>query len=506
MDRIRFKKCLTEKGRHEPLFYAILQYENHWSVFQKREIMSELLFKDSVSLAVRDLSSDISIAFISLGSNALHQRPVGILRLKLNKFRANKRYEFTDVNLGIHNQDTPIAVSFSIDIKLTTSMFRLWERISCPIRQYYASQFSLTEKVRIRDAESIYMQRYLRTALGIPSHIASIFFVRNSSVVGLFHTLRQTKCRLANAIEPFNAALTFLHRVQYWERPCYAVLFHITWPLIVHYPDVLLPFLVSAILFGILRGYKPFELKITETKQRTCPVAHGRHMLDGPVSKFHETEKTDVKRKGIKAKIWPCLNRLFSPCRRVGSFRSRSSPIVTPCTNASIETVTDASRLRTETWRICDDDNANIDVSAPPDGMDEEQSEPKNSSEQIEARLSALKKLELKFGSIRRGLRITNEGVIQMCEFAERLHALFLWEDPHVSTLFVFCCILALLLMSLLGSRMVAILAGYYVFRHPAFRDPYPNRLVSLFYRLPTRDGDLHCLRPPLQSKSFHPP
>jgi hypothetical protein len=68
----------------------------------------------------------------------------------------------------------------------------------------------------------------------------------------------------------------------------------------------------------------------------------------------------------------------------------------------------------------------------------------------------------------------------------ERLQALLSWRDPRATSIFVTFCLIAAIVLYVTPFRVVAVLIGVYVLRHPKFRDPLPAVPLNFFRRLPS--------------------
>ncbi|KAF5454855.1 hypothetical protein F2P56_024489 [Juglans regia] len=71
----------------------------------------------------------------------------------------------------------------------------------------------------------------------------------------------------------------------------------------------------------------------------------------------------------------------------------------------------------------------------------------------------------------------------------ERLQALLNWHDPRATSLFAIFCLSAAIILHITPFRVVALLAGFYMLRHPMFRDKLPSFsvLLNFFGRLPSK-------------------
>jgi len=74
-----------------------------------------------------------------------------------------------------------------------------------------------------------------------------------------------------------------------------------------------------------------------------------------------------------------------------------------------------------------------------------------------------------------------------MATQGERLQSLLSWRDPRATCLFVLFCLLAAVVLYVTPFRVVALVAGLYVLRHPRFRSRLPAVPSNFFRRLPSR-------------------
>ncbi|XP_008649063.2 FT-interacting protein 1 [Zea mays] len=74
-----------------------------------------------------------------------------------------------------------------------------------------------------------------------------------------------------------------------------------------------------------------------------------------------------------------------------------------------------------------------------------------------------------------------------MATQGERLQSLLGWRDPRATCLFVVFCLLAAVVLYVTPFRIVALVAGLYVLRHPRFRSRLPSVPSNFFRRLPSR-------------------
>ncbi|KAL3321556.1 hypothetical protein AABB24_039258 [Solanum stoloniferum] len=69
----------------------------------------------------------------------------------------------------------------------------------------------------------------------------------------------------------------------------------------------------------------------------------------------------------------------------------------------------------------------------------------------------------------------------------ERLNSLVSWRDPTATKLFVISCLIAVIVLYFMGFRVVTLVTGFYVLRHPWFHRYLPSAPLNFFTRLPTR-------------------
>ncbi|XP_073012733.1 FT-interacting protein 3-like [Typha latifolia] len=69
----------------------------------------------------------------------------------------------------------------------------------------------------------------------------------------------------------------------------------------------------------------------------------------------------------------------------------------------------------------------------------------------------------------------------------ERLQALLSWRDPRATAIFVLFCLIAAVVLYVTPFQVLAVLAGFYIMRHPRFRHRMPSAPLNFFRRLPAR-------------------
>ncbi|XP_052170169.1 FT-interacting protein 3-like [Diospyros lotus] len=73
----------------------------------------------------------------------------------------------------------------------------------------------------------------------------------------------------------------------------------------------------------------------------------------------------------------------------------------------------------------------------------------------------------------------------------ERVLALLSWRDPRATTIFVMFCLVAAIVLYATPFQVVAVIAGFYVMRHPRFRHKLPAAPLNFFRRLPARTDSM---------------
>lgn len=73
----------------------------------------------------------------------------------------------------------------------------------------------------------------------------------------------------------------------------------------------------------------------------------------------------------------------------------------------------------------------------------------------------------------------------------ERFQSLLSWRDPRATSLFVMFCLCAALVLYMTPFRVVALVSGLYMLRHPRFRSKLPSIPNNFFKRLPPRTDSL---------------
>lgn len=68
----------------------------------------------------------------------------------------------------------------------------------------------------------------------------------------------------------------------------------------------------------------------------------------------------------------------------------------------------------------------------------------------------------------------------------ERVQALVSWRDPRATKLFIGVCLMITIILYAVPPKMVAVALGFYLLRHPMFRDPMPPTNLNFFRRLPS--------------------
>ncbi|GAB2266936.1 FT-interacting protein 1 [Dionaea muscipula] len=73
----------------------------------------------------------------------------------------------------------------------------------------------------------------------------------------------------------------------------------------------------------------------------------------------------------------------------------------------------------------------------------------------------------------------------------ERLQTLLSWRDPRATSLFIIFCFIAAVVLYVTPFKMLAVLGGVYIFRHPRFRSKLPSVTSNFFRRLPSHAESL---------------
>ncbi|KAL6992065.1 FT-interacting protein 1 [Sarracenia purpurea var. burkii] len=73
----------------------------------------------------------------------------------------------------------------------------------------------------------------------------------------------------------------------------------------------------------------------------------------------------------------------------------------------------------------------------------------------------------------------------------ERFESLLSWRDPRATGLFVVFCLCAAVVLYMTPFKVVALVAGLYVLRHPRFRSKLPSVPSNFFKRMPARTDSL---------------
>ncbi|GLT39698.1 hypothetical protein SLA2020_138750 [Shorea laevis] len=74
-----------------------------------------------------------------------------------------------------------------------------------------------------------------------------------------------------------------------------------------------------------------------------------------------------------------------------------------------------------------------------------------------------------------------------MATQGERLLALLSWRDPRATGLFVVFCLIAAVGLYVTPFKIIAMVAGLFLLRHPRFRSKLPSVPINFFRRLPSR-------------------
>ncbi|XP_010240022.2 FT-interacting protein 1 [Brachypodium distachyon] len=69
----------------------------------------------------------------------------------------------------------------------------------------------------------------------------------------------------------------------------------------------------------------------------------------------------------------------------------------------------------------------------------------------------------------------------------ERVRSLLAWRDPRATAMFTALCLVAAVALYVTSFRVVVLVAGLYVLRHPRFRSQMPSAAANFFKRMPSR-------------------
>ncbi|XP_022959066.1 FT-interacting protein 1-like [Cucurbita moschata] len=73
----------------------------------------------------------------------------------------------------------------------------------------------------------------------------------------------------------------------------------------------------------------------------------------------------------------------------------------------------------------------------------------------------------------------------------ERIQALLNWRDPRATAIYIIFCFIAALVVYVTPFQMLSLLTGFYVMRHPRFRNRTPSVPMNFFRRLPARTDSM---------------
>uniref|UniRef100_A0A803NC64 C2 domain-containing protein n=1 Tax=Chenopodium quinoa TaxID=63459 RepID=A0A803NC64_CHEQI len=73
----------------------------------------------------------------------------------------------------------------------------------------------------------------------------------------------------------------------------------------------------------------------------------------------------------------------------------------------------------------------------------------------------------------------------------ERFQSLLSWRDPRATALFVTFCLVAAIVLYITPFKVVILIYGIYVLRHPRFRKKLPSVPINFFRRLPARTDSM---------------
>ncbi|KAL2330322.1 hypothetical protein Fmac_017903 [Flemingia macrophylla] len=112
-----------------------------------------------------------------------------------------------------------------------------------------------------------------------------------------------------------------------------------------------------------------------------------------------------------------------------------------------------------------------------PDELDEENDSfpTTKSSDIVRWRYDRLRSLAGKVQSV----------VGQIATQGERVHALVSWRDPRATSIFMVFCLVSAITLYVIPPRLLFILVGFYLMRHPKLRGKTPGAPINFFRRLP---------------------
>ncbi|KAF8396093.1 hypothetical protein HHK36_017705 [Tetracentron sinense] len=78
-----------------------------------------------------------------------------------------------------------------------------------------------------------------------------------------------------------------------------------------------------------------------------------------------------------------------------------------------------------------------------------------------------------------------------MATQGERFQSLLSWRDPRATSLFIIFCLCAAVMLYITPFRVVALMVGFYMLRHPRFRSKLPSVPSNFFKRVPARTDSM---------------
>ncbi|ERN11666.1 FT-interacting protein 1 [Amborella trichopoda] len=117
--------------------------------------------------------------------------------------------------------------------------------------------------------------------------------------------------------------------------------------------------------------------------------------------------------------------------------------------------------------------------AVPPDELDEEfDSFPTSRPHDV---------VRMRYDRLRSVARRIQTVVGDMATQGERFQALLSWRDPRATSLYILFCLIAAVVLYVTPFRVVALLLGLFVLRHPRFRSKLPSVPSNFFKRLPAK-------------------
>eukprot|EP00252_Welwitschia_mirabilis_P016767 TRINITY_DN3714_c0_g1_i2.p1 TRINITY_DN3714_c0_g1~~TRINITY_DN3714_c0_g1_i2.p1 ORF type:complete len:783 (+),score=114.71 TRINITY_DN3714_c0_g1_i2:531-2879(+) len=78
-----------------------------------------------------------------------------------------------------------------------------------------------------------------------------------------------------------------------------------------------------------------------------------------------------------------------------------------------------------------------------------------------------------------------------MATQGERFQSLLSWRDPRATAIFIIFCLITAIVLYVTPFRVITVIAGFYILRHPRFRHKLPSVPLNFFRRLPARTDSM---------------